>query len=108
YVSYFKSDGRRFSDEIVAVKLDGSGSVERYAHTHSATSGCYRCEQHPVPSPDGSMIAFASNWAADCGAGCGSATVIKDYIVRAGTALAGAPPAPATTGAGLALARVWP
>jgi hypothetical protein len=108
YVSYFKSDGRRFSDEIVAVKLDGSGAVERYVHTHSATSGCYRCEQHPVPSPDGSMIAFASNWAADCGSGCGSASVIKDYVVRAGAAVTDASPEPAGAAPGLALARIWP
>jgi Tol biopolymer transport system component len=81
-VGYYEESGRRFSDELIAVKLDGS-AVERYAHMHSATTGCYRCEQHPAPSPDGSMIAFASNWAQDCGAGCGAASVIEDYVMLA-------------------------
>jgi hypothetical protein len=110
YVSYFKTTGKRFSDELIAVKLDGSRQVERYAHMHSATSGCYRCEQHPAPSPDGSMIAFASNWAQDCGAGCGSASVIKDYVVMAaGAAVADAADGPLpATGPSLALARIWP
>ena len=108
YVSFFKSDGRRFSDELVAVKLDGSRTVERYAHMHSVTSGCYRCEQHPAPSPDGSMIAFASNWAQDCGAGCGAAGVVKDYVIMAArAAVAGAADGPHPTTA-LALARIWP
>src|SRR5213076_873085 len=34
YVGYYKVDGERFSDEVVAVKLDGSRSVERLAHKH--------------------------------------------------------------------------
>ena len=81
YFSFWKSDGLRFSDEIVAIKLDGSRSVERLAHTHTAPTGCYRCEAHPVPSRDGGRVIFASNWAQDCGSGCGSASEIKDYVV---------------------------
>lgn len=81
YVNYYRQPGKRFSDEIVAVKMDGSRTVERLAHMHSSTSGCYRCEQHPVPSRDGSRVIFASNWTVDCGNGCGSASDIKDYIV---------------------------
>ena len=81
YVGYFKAAGKRFSDEIVAVKMDGSHAVERLAHKHSASSGCYRCESHAVPSPDGERVIFASNWAADCGAGCAPAQDIKDYVV---------------------------
>jgi hypothetical protein len=81
YVSWYKVDGTRFSDEITAIKLDGSQSVERYCHMHSLTTNCYRCEAHPVPSRDGQRILFASNWAEDCGYGCGSAADIKDYVV---------------------------
>jgi hypothetical protein len=81
YVSWFKVDGSRYSDEITAIKLDGSGSVERLCHMHTAASGCYRCEAHPVPSRDGARVIFASNWDEDCGAGCGSSTDIKDYVV---------------------------
>jgi hypothetical protein len=88
YVSYYKQAGKRFSDEVVAVKMDGSKSVERLAHMHSATSGCYRCEQHPVPSPDGGRIIFASNWTVDCGSGCGSSSEIKDYMVITGSTVA--------------------
>ena len=80
YVSYFKDGDRRQSDEIVAVKLDGSGTIEHYAHDHSLTPGCYRCEAQPVPSRDGRRVLFASNWAADCGDSCGSPGDIKDYV----------------------------
>jgi hypothetical protein len=108
YVSHYKQAGRRFSDEIIAVKLDGSLAVQRFAHSHSAFSGCYRCEVHPAPSPDGGMIAFASNWAQDCGSNCGSASVIKDYIIMAGGPVTDAGDAPRPAASGLALARVWP
>src|SRR6266850_3600643 len=37
YVSYYEADSMRFGDEIVAVKLDGSLTVERLAHAHSLT-----------------------------------------------------------------------
>lgn len=98
YVSYFPIAGKRFSDEIVAVKLDGSLSVERYGHTHTNASGCYRCEAHPVPSRDGSRVLFASNWAQDCGLGCGAVSDIKDYVLGSGLAAQLAtprqPPAP--------------
>jgi hypothetical protein len=93
YVGYFKKDGKRFSDEIVAVKLDGSRTVERLAHKHAVTSGCYRCESHPVPSPDGRRVLFASNWADDCAGGCGDARDIKAYVLEADTKTAEAPTA---------------
>jgi len=85
YVSWYKIPGKRFSDEIIAINLDGSGAVERLCHIHSDDSACYRCEAHPVPSRDGTRVLFASNWARDCGSGCGSRTDIKDYIVNATT-----------------------
>lgn len=83
YVGYFKKEGKQFSDEIVALKLDGSGKVERLGHKHSATTGCYRCESHPVPSPDGRRVVFASNWATDCAGGCGDENEIKAYVLEA-------------------------
>ena len=81
YASYYPAAGQRFSDEVVAIKLDGSGAVERLAHIHSAISGCYRCEPHAVPSRDGQRVMFASNWAAFCSSGCGTSTDIKAYVV---------------------------
>jgi hypothetical protein len=76
---------RRYQDEIVAVKLDGSGEVERFAHMHGLTSGCYRCEEHAVPSRDGIRVLWASNWLLDC-LSCdpndaGQKADVKAYIV---------------------------
>jgi len=79
YVTYWPSPGQRFNDELVAVKLDGSGSVERYAHTHSNSSGCYRCEPHGVPARDGRRVLWASNWMIN-GTG-GSSSVTQAYVV---------------------------
>ncbi len=84
YVGYYNNaPTRKFNDEIIAVKLDGSTQVERWAHKHSVFSGCYRCESHPVPSRDGRRVMFASNWAENCDGLCGLNTDIKAYIVDA-------------------------
>jgi hypothetical protein len=93
YISFWKEPGKRFSDEIVAVKLDGSLAAERICHIHSAATGCYRCEAHPCPSRDGTRVIFASTWSQDCGTGCGSASDIKDYVVSNGVATDTIPPA---------------
>jgi hypothetical protein len=82
YVDYYVEDGKRFSAEVIAVKLDGSKAVQRFAHEHSAFGGCYRCEPHASPSPDGRRIIFASNWADHCTT-CGSSSDIKDYVIDA-------------------------
>ena len=84
YVSHYPAPGSRFDDEVIAVKTDGSKSVEQLAHQHSNWSGCYRCETHPVPSRDGRRVIFASNWATFCGTGCGSLTDYKDYVIDTG------------------------
>ncbi len=82
YVTYWPSPGKRFSDELVAVKLDGSGSVERYAHTHSdSNAGGYRAEPHGVPARDGRRILWASNWTLN--ATGGSASITQAYVVDA-------------------------
>ena len=82
YVSYYPGSGKRFSDEIIAIKLDGSKQVQRFVHTHTNTSGCYRCEAHPVPSRDGRRILFASAWNANCSS-CGSSSNPQGYVVDA-------------------------
>lgn len=46
---------------IAALKLDGSGTIERYGDPRSAPNG-YWTEPHASPSPDGRRIVFASNW----------------------------------------------
>ena len=82
YASYYTSTGKRFTGEVIAVKLDGSGTVERYVHHHSYWSGIYRAEVHPVPSPDGRRVIFASDWYVNCGSGCGTTTNFQDYVME--------------------------
>ena len=57
-----------------------------------------------MPSPDGERVLFASNWAEDCGAGCGSISDIMDYVVTTS-----GPPS-STTGQdpGLVLNGIYP
>jgi uncharacterized protein (TIGR03437 family) len=56
-----------FKDEIMQVKLDGSGEFRRLCHTRtvydegSATSG-YWATPKPTISKDGRFIAYTSNW----------------------------------------------
>jgi hypothetical protein len=84
YVTYMNAPsqiGKRYWDEVVSVKTDGSRAVQRWGHTHSNYAGRYRSEPHAVPSRDGTRILMASNWAKNCGAGCGSQTVDQDYVL---------------------------
>lgn len=84
YVSYYEGhDDRRFNQELVSVKMDGSKAVERWAHLHTDTTQCYRCEAHAVPSRDGLRIIFASTWSLNCATGCGTQAVRQDYVVDA-------------------------
>ena len=108
YVSYFRAPGKRFNGEIVAVKLDGSGTVEDWVHYHGLTPGCYRCEAHPVPSRDGRRVLFASNWATDCGDSCGAASEIKDYVVQLADTTDSLPPPPPDPGHHFALDGIYP
>jgi hypothetical protein len=94
FVSYFVAPGKRFSGEIVAVKLDGSGEVEHWVHYHGLTPGCYRCEAHPVPSRDGRRVLFASNWATDCGDSCGASSDVKDFVAEFPDSVDTLPPPP--------------
>ncbi|HEY3215591.1 MAG TPA: PKD domain-containing protein [Candidatus Eisenbacteria bacterium] len=84
YVSYDRQDGARFSDEIVAVKLDGSRSVERIAHQHNASGAC-ECRPQPVPSRDGCRVLWASNWADGCSP-CGPEQVVSAMVADARSA----------------------
>jgi hypothetical protein len=74
--------GRRFAGEIVAVKMDGSGEVERFGHYHS-TQKPYRAEAHGVPSPDGKRVMFASDWLDACGPACGTPGMYGCYVFDA-------------------------
>jgi hypothetical protein len=90
YVSYYNEPGSRFSDEIIAIKMDGSGTVQQLADTHTDNDDtrlpqnkkdldfAYRSEAHPVPSPNGLHILFASNWLYNGVGGNG----IADYVIQ--------------------------
>jgi len=83
YVTYNNAPGSRFDQEVIAVKMDGSHSVERLAHTHTDEGGNYYAEGHAVASPDGSKVVFSSDWTQNCGSGCGSSTNFQDYVIEA-------------------------
>jgi hypothetical protein len=54
--------GRPGRDQVVAVKTDGSGTVEVFAFTHHTDNTTYADQPHGVPSPDGKRVLFASEW----------------------------------------------
>lgn len=65
------ADWLPFEDEVFALKMDGSGSVERYAHHHSrryspshadSDNSIYIAEPHATVSRSGNRILFGSNW----------------------------------------------
>jgi len=85
YITYYsgaQQTGRRFAGEIVALKMDGSGEVERFGHTHS-TGKPYRAEAHGVPSPDGKRVMFASDWLDHAGPVSGTPGMYGCYIFDA-------------------------
>jgi hypothetical protein len=60
-----------FEDEVFALKLDGSGEVERIAHHHSRRyspltpdpdNSVYWAEPHATADRDGRRVLFGSNW----------------------------------------------
>ena len=60
-----------FEDEVFALKMNGSGTVERYAHHHSrrfspltpdADNSIYFAEPHATVSRQANRILFGSNW----------------------------------------------
>lgn len=84
YVTYRRdpiSAGSRFWGETVAIKMDGSGATQRFAHYHS-TQATYDSEAQAVPSPDGKRLLFASDWRDHCTT-CGKVNSVKDYVVDA-------------------------
>ncbi len=101
YVTYSRDPvytGYRFRGEVVAVKMDGSGSVQRFAHYHS-TQLTYDSEAQAVPSPDGRMVLMASDWSDACAPPCGVGAVVRDYVVMASeTGPVGMPPSAAAEG----------
>ena len=59
-VSNIFPDSSRFQNEIVTYNLDGS-KVYRLAHDQNPRPD-YEAETHPMQSPDGLRVVFASGW----------------------------------------------
>ena len=97
YVTYSghpSEAGSRFFGEVVAVKMDGSGEVQRFAHYHS-TQSFYEAQVQAVPSPDGRRVLINSDWCDQTPAPCTQPAQVQSYVVdaRAG-ALLDAPETP--------------
>ena len=63
-----------FYREIVALRIDGSGTIRRIAQTRDAKAN-YWAEAHASPSPDGTQVIWSSNWGDPGGP-------VSDYITR--------------------------
>lgn len=97
FVSTFDGEGRLtddslswlpFEDEIFALKLDGSGSVQRIAHHHSRRftpstpdrdNSNYWAEPHATVSRDGMRMVFGSNWREDVPSDSSVDTYVVDF-----------------------------
>jgi hypothetical protein len=53
-----------YRDEVFAVRLDGTRTIERLANLHTLNSTDYEGQSHAVPSPSGRRVLFASDWEA--------------------------------------------
>ena len=63
-----------FYQEVVALRIDGSGESRRIVQTHNPKSD-YWSETHASPSPDGSQVIWSSNWGQVGGP-------VSDYVAR--------------------------
>jgi hypothetical protein len=63
-----------FYQEVVALRIDGSGEIRRIAQTRNAKSDYYS-ETHASPSPDASQVVWSSNWGEPGGP-------VADYVSR--------------------------
>jgi len=63
-----------FYQEVVALRIDGSGEMRRIAQTRNAKSDYYS-ETHASPSPDASQVIWSSNWGEAGGP-------VADYVSR--------------------------
>jgi hypothetical protein len=69
-----QKDWAPFYQEVVALRIDGSGEIRRIVQTRAAAND-YWSEAHASPSPDGTQVIWSSNW------GNPGAPVV-DYVAR--------------------------
>jgi hypothetical protein len=64
--------------EVFALKLDGSGTVQRFGWTYNNyISGHYPSESQGVPNPDGTKVMFGSNWG-----GTSTSDIVYSYVAE--------------------------
>ena len=66
-------------EQIYALKLDGSETVEVFGVDHGSYDSCFICNEYTaraVPSRDGSKVIFTSDW------GLGASAPSYDYIIQ--------------------------
>lgn len=63
-----------FYQEVIALRIDGSGEMRRIAQTRDAKFD-YWSESHASPSPDGSQVIWSSNWGTP-------GAPVADYVTR--------------------------
>jgi hypothetical protein len=68
------SEGTPFYQEVIALRIDGSGELRRLIQTRNSKYD-YWSETHASPSPDGSQIIWSSNWGHPGGP-------VADYVAR--------------------------
>jgi hypothetical protein len=73
---------RKFQGEVIAVKMDGSSEVQRFAH-HRSSQDYYQAEAHAVPSPDGKRVLIASNWCVGTPEPCPDPDRVQAYVIDA-------------------------
>ena len=69
-----KSSMDPFYQEVLALRIDGSGAIRRLAPTRSVR-GSYDDEAQASPAPDGTKVVFASDWGDSRG-------TVADYLVE--------------------------
>ncbi|PWJ87917.1 hypothetical protein C8D77_1136 [Mesorhizobium loti] len=67
-------DWAPYSQQVIALRTDGSGEVRRIVNTLNAPFD-YWSETHASPSPDGSQIVWSSNWGVPGGP-------VYDFVAR--------------------------
>jgi len=67
-------DTTPFYQEVIALRIDGSGEVRRLVQTHDVKYD-YWSETHASPSPDGTQVIWSSNWGRPGGP-------VADYVAR--------------------------
>jgi hypothetical protein len=75
YSKVADSPGRApFYQEVVALRIDGSGEIRRVAQTRNIVAD-YHSETHASPSPDGTQVIWSSNWGR-------AGEPVADYVSR--------------------------